>query len=310
MKDGGEPNTMGSKDMECENLLIAGLGLLGGSVALAARERGLARTITALARPGRNHDAAVAAGVVDRWGDNTAGEVAKADFILLAQPVESIVQSLPEILAAASEGTVITDVGSTKGAIVEAASRLPTGGGAFVGSHPMAGSHLVGWKNARADLFDGRTTYITPAAETCLDAAARVSVFWEALGSRTVLVDPKRHDHLCALLSHVPHLAAVALVQLLEDSCEDPHFLRVLAGTGLRDTTRIAMGSPEVWEEICVHNSEEIAGKLRRYAALCGELAGMIESRSEGLRPLLAEMAAFRRKLEAGGEVDPGDTAT
>lgn len=285
--------------MKCENLLIAGLGLLGGSVALAAREMHLARHITALARPGRNHDAAMEAGLIDRWGTDLAAEVARADFVLLAQPVESIVNALPEVLAAAGEDTVVTDVGSTKAAITTAAGKV-TGKAAFVGSHPMAGSHLTGWKNGRADLFQGRTTYITPTAETSLEATARVSHFWQALGSRVVLVDPERHDHLCALLSHVPHLAAVALVHLLDDSCEDPHFLKVLAGTGLRDTTRIAMGSADVWEEICVHNRQEIATKLRRYADLCGELAAMVETRGENLRPLLAEMAAFRRKLEDG----------
>jgi len=283
--------------MEIENLLIVGLGLLGGSVALAARERGIARHIVAHARPGRDHEQARADGLIDAWSHDLAGEAARADFILIAQPVDSIVRILPTILAAASEGALVTDVGSTKATIVEKAGAVATKAH-FVGSHPMAGSHLTGWKNGRANLFQGATTYVTPTESTCMDATGRVTRFWQSLGSRPVLVDPVRHDHLCALVSHVPHLVAVALMELLGESCEDPHFLRVISGPGLRDTTRIAMGSPDVWQEICHHNSKEISVKLHQLAEICHQLADKVGKGDESLRATLGEASRIRSLLE------------
>lgn len=283
-------------------MLIIGLGLLGGSVALAARERAGVRHVTALARPGRNHDEAKQKRVIDNWGSNLQEEVSKADFILLAQPVDAIVKILPTILDAAPAHALITDVGSTKGTIV-ATAQTHKPGCRFIGSHPMAGSHLTGWKNARVDLFEGATTYITPTPTSCKEAAGQVTSFWKALGSRPVVVDPSRHDHLCALLSHVPHLAAVAMMELIEDSCEDPHFLRVVSGPGLRDTTRIAMGDPDIWREICLHNSGEIASKLERLGEICKELAVAVRGKNPSLQRTLQDAAKYRRALEP--ESDP-----
>lgn len=283
--------------MELDNLLVIGLGLLGGSAALAARERKIARTVTAIARPGRNHDEAVNQGIIDRWGTDLQEEVSRADMILLAQPVDAIVAILPPVLDAAQPHALITDVGSTKGTIVAAAhNHKPRG--KFIGSHPMAGSHLTGWKNSRGDLFDGATTYVTPTPASDKEATGRVTRFWQSLGSRPVIVDPTRHDHLCALLSHVPHLAAVALMELIEDSCEDPHFLRVVAGAGLRDTTRIAMGDSDIWREICQHNNEEISSKLERLGEICKDLAVAVRSNNDGLVASLKDAAKLRCALE------------
>lgn len=280
-----------------ETLLIVGLGLLGGSAAMAARSANCVRRVLALSRAGSPHSEALNAGLIDGYSEDLSSLVAEANFILLCQPVDAIARILPAVMASARPGTVITDVGSTKGTLVQVAEGIP-GQAAFVGSHPMAGSHLTGWKNGRPDLFSGATTYVTLTDRTNLEAAGRVARFWRQLGSRVVLTDPARHDSLVALLSQVPHMASAAIVRHLEESGEDPALMKLLAGNGLRDTTRIAAGSPLVWREICQHNPQEIASQLRQLATIVERLAEQIETgKLDALEQELASAAALREQL-------------
>lgn len=278
-------------------MLVIGLGLLGGSAAMAVRQQGMARRIIALCRATAPHEVAKSHGVIDDYTDNLEEALAEADFILLAYPVEEIRKILPRVLAAAKEGAIITDVGSTKGVLVEEADAVQTSAH-FVGSHPMAGSHLTGWENGRVDLFNGQTTYVTLTDKTSLSAAARVALFWQTLGSRIVMTHPKRHDRLAALLSHVPHFAAVALIQNLQKSHEDVQFLKLLAGAGLRDTTRIAMGNGQMWTEICHHNGPAIADLLRQTARQLEEFADtIVNGEIDDLKSELEAIAQLRQML-------------
>lgn len=162
----------------------------------------------------------------------------------------------------------------------------------------MVGSHLTGWQHSRDDLFPEGITYVTPGLRTPAEAVGRIVNFWEALGARIVVTQPGRHDELVALLSHAPHMAAVALVRLLADAREDPVFLRLLAGTGFRDTTRIAMGSPTIWREIAQHNSGPLADQLDALAGHVQELADLVRSREwEALEEALKEAAALRQSM-------------
>ncbi len=285
---------------EFDRVLIGGLGLLGGSAALAIRRHGLAREIAACGR--RDLTPAIDAGLIDRQPHSLEEAAREADFIILATPVEVLRRQLPRVIERARPGAIITDVGSTKSLLVEAAEAA-TGPGRFVGSHPMAGSHRTGWEAATPTLFEGTTTYVTVTSRTDPDAAARLCRFWEQLGSRTVVTDPAHHDALCALLSHVPHLTASALVELIAQAGEDPAFLRVLAGSGLRDTTRVALGSGAIWEEICTHNREEIATRLEATAGILRSLAGDIRRAPPGaLAERLDRAAALRARLDRGAE--------
>lgn len=281
-----------------QRMLIVGLGLLGGSAAMAARERELVSEVVALARRGHPHDEAVRRGVIDRYTFDLRQAVAECDFILLCQPVERIRECLPEVLAAAEPGTIITDVGSTKLALVDQAEQIPTRG-AFVGSHPMVGGHSTGWQHGREELFENGTVYVTPTERTDLHAAARVAEFWEVLGGNVVMTHPRRHDQLSALLSHMPHMTAVALMEVLCRSGEDPHFMRQLAGNGLRDTTRVAMGSPQMWREIATQNAEAIAAQID---TLCGRLQRLSETIRNGnvaeLDRCLQEAADLRTRMQ------------
>jgi prephenate dehydrogenase len=278
------------------NLVIAGLGLLGGSIALAAREQKIAGRIIALGR--RDYTEAVEVGLVDECTTDFEAACAKADLMVLCTPVEIIRQQLPDVMKLIKPDAMVTDVGSTKGRLVELAEGLDETQGAFVGSHPMAGSHLTGWKSADKFLFVGRIVYITVTENSNLDAVARLGHFWEAVGSRVVFTTPERHDKLCALLSHIPHMTAAAMVNLLATSKEDPELLRHLAGPGLRDSTRIAMGSADVWTEISQHNSKEIAEGLDQLADQIKDLAGLVRDGGDDLYSYLDKVRELRQVLE------------
>lgn len=280
---------------QIETLAIAGLGLLGGSIALAARERGIANRILAQGR--RSYQEAQEVGLIDGWTLSLEEAAAEADLLILCTPVDKILEQLPVVMKAAKPGSLVTDVGSTKRRLVEAAETIDSDA-FFVGSHPMVGSHLTGWKNAFPSLFGRGITYVTATGKTNTEAVARVGAFWEALDARTVYIDPTRHDYLCALLSHVPHMVAVVMVQLLMDSKEDPATLKLLCGSGLRDTTRIAMGSADVWTEICGHNCENVADLLDQYAELVQAAAQHIRSGNvNALHEQLESAAETRRQL-------------
>lgn len=279
-------------------LLIAGLGLLGGSIALAARRRGLAGHIIGVGR--RDLSPAVDAGVIDEASADLATAAPRADIIILCTPVDIIRRQLAVVREAARPDALVTDVGSTKRRIAQQAAEVfGNGVPAFVGSHPMVGGHQTGWEAATADLFRGGVVYVTPREAHDLDPAARIGHFWQGLGARLVYIHPDRHDQLCGLLSHLPHLAAVALTRQLQQSREDVNLLRVLAGNGLRDTTRIAMGSADVWREIFAHNSDTVAAQARALATALNTMADELDaSRMDEFQKLLAETSDFRHRLQ------------
>lgn len=255
-------------------LCIVGLGLLGGSVARAARERGLAREIVAVGRRASSLEPALRAGVVDRATTDLAAGAAEADFCLLATPVATLEAQLGGVWAALPARALVTDVGSTKGRIVEAAERLAAGRPlAFVGGHPMAGSERAGFAEARADLFEGATVILTPTERTPAHAVASVRGFWEALGGRVTVLDPTTHDRAVAAVSHLPHLVADALVDAVLRM--DPAFLDV-AARGFRDTTRIAASSPEIWREIFQDNRAALAEAVAAFRKSLDHLEGVL----------------------------------
>lgn len=245
-----------------ERLVVVGLGLLGGSVARGARVRGLARSIVAVGRAGSAGPAARAAGVVDHATTDLAEGLVGADLVLLATPVGT----LPDLVRAAwphlGPGAVLTDVGSVKRGIVEAADACPARPGlAFVGGHPMAGSERSGFGAADPDLFEGRLTLLTPSERSAPAAVERVAAFWKALGSEVRLLPVEAHDRGVAQISHLPHLAAYALVRTAErDSLP-------LAGRGFIDTTRIAASAEALWVDIFRENREPLLLALARHRA-------------------------------------------
>ena len=258
-------------------LSLVGLGLLGGSVAKAARAQGLADEIVAVGRDRGRLEPALREGTVDRVSTSLEDGVAGADFCLLATPVATLTALLPAVWQALPADAVLTDVGSTKAGIVEAAEALARGGRplAFVGSHPMAGSEQSGYGVSRRDLFQGATVILTPTERTDSHAVKRVGAFWEALGARLVTLDPVTHDRATAAVSHLPHLVADALVDAVVRM--DPRFFEI-AGRGFKDTTRIAASDPQMWREIFQENRKGLAEALGAFRAALDELERVIEA--------------------------------
>ena len=255
-------------------LCVVGPGLLGGSIALAARARKLADEIVVVGRSDASVAPAVRAGAADRGTTDLAAGLRGVDFCVLATPVATLERQLIAVWAAAEAGTVITDVGSTKGRIVATAERLAAERPLdFVGSHPMAGSERAGFTEARADLFMSATVIVTPTERTAPAALARVRAFWEAVGGRVTVLDPLTHDRATAAVSHLPHLVADALVDTVLRM--DPAFLDV-AARGFRDTTRIAASSPPVWREIFQDNRAALAEALAAFRKSLDHLEAVI----------------------------------
>ncbi|HEX9124804.1 MAG TPA: prephenate dehydrogenase/arogenate dehydrogenase family protein [Methylomirabilota bacterium] len=257
-------------------LAIVGLGLLGGSVAKAARAESMAREIVGIGRNPASLKPALVEGAVDNVTTDLREGLAGADMVVLATPVATLERQMPAVWEAAPPKALITDVGSTKAAIVRGAeslsARKPLD---FVGSHPMAGSNLSGFAVSRADLFRGATVILTPTDRTAPDAVKRVTEFWEAVGGRVVTMDSATHDRAVAAVSHLPHLVADALVDAVFRM--DPQFFEV-AARGFKDTTRIAASSPEVWREIFEENREALAEAVASFRAALGDLESVLRS--------------------------------
>jgi len=277
-------------------LAIVGVGLLGGSVAKAARAGRLARRLVGIGRDAGRLRPALEDGTLNAITTDLAEGVRTADFVLLAAPVLAIEGLLAEVGRTAPAGAVVTDVGSTKRNIVRTAERLFAGRPpAFVGSHPLAGSEQSGYGVARADLFQGATVVVTPTEATELAALKRTSEFWEALGARVTSLDPETHDRTVAAISHLPHLVACALV---DGACRVEPAALELAARGFRDTTRIAAGDPDMWTEIFLANRDALSASVAAFREALGDLERVIAAGTTvELHAALARIKAMREGL-------------
>lgn len=249
-------------------LVVIGVGLIGGSFALATRRAGRFRTVVGVGRSRRNLDAALERGIIDvafdaggAWGSETAD----ADLVLVATPVAQMPGAFSVLAGAAGACTVITDAGSTKQDVITAAranlgSKLPD----FVPAHPIAGTEHSGAEAAFAELFVNRTVVLCPGADTGAHALERVRAAWTACGAHIELLVPAEHDRAFAAVSHLPHLLAFALVDMLAQRSDHDLFFR-FAASGFRDFTRIASSHPEMWRDICIANRDRLRDEIAEY---------------------------------------------
>lgn len=257
---------------DMSQVTIIGTGLLGGSVGLALRATGFRGRIVGFGRRQATLDAALAGHCIDRIATDLADAAREADLVILATPVASISEYLKQLSPLVSPQAVITDVGSTKLRIVEAAEATLAHPGRFVGAHPMAGSEAHGPEAARADLFRHKPVILTPMPATDAAALALVEQVWQSLGMRLHHMTPAEHDQTVARISHLPHLAAVLLVRLAERG----EGMRV-ASTGFASTTRVASGEPEVWADIFIENREAVLAVLDEWQSMLGDFRGLLE---------------------------------
>ncbi|VXB25028.1 prephenate dehydrogenase/arogenate dehydrogenase family protein [Massilia sp. 9I] len=293
-----------------DRLVIVGVGLIGGSFALALKQAGVARTVAGLGREPRAMARALELGIVDEVCDTPEQAMRGADLVLLAAPVGQTGTILASLLPHLEPHTIITDAGSTKCDVV-AAARAALGERVrqFVPGHPIAGSESNGPDAARAELYRGKKTVLTPLPENDPASVERVAVAWRACGSLIHTLSPADHDRVFAAVSHLPHLLAYALV---DDIAAKPHaeMLFQYAASGFRDFTRIAGSSPEMWRDISLANRDALLTELDAYLAQLTSLrASLAAADGRGLETVYANAQRARQAwieaIEAGSPPPP-----
>ncbi|HUR56916.1 MAG TPA: prephenate dehydrogenase/arogenate dehydrogenase family protein [Opitutaceae bacterium] len=243
-------------------LTILAPGLLGGSVARAARARGVAKRIVLWARRPESRLKLREQPWADAVADTAEDAVREASLVVIAAPVDRIVPLLQQVAPALPAGALVTDVGSVKGEIARLGTVTLAKRAHFIGAHPMAGSEKTGWEHGTATLFERRTCFVTPLPESDAHATSAVVKFWSELGSEVVTLDPDQHDEIVAHISHLPQVIASSLCAFLtrKNAAWRNH-----AGGGLRDTTRIAASDPGLWRSILEQNRDEVLRALRQF---------------------------------------------
>ena len=245
-----------------QKIALVGVGLLGGSIGLAAKQRRLAGRVFGYVRRSAYAAECVAAGAVDEAGVDLLSAVERADLVVLCTPLSQMAELVSRLVPALAPGAIVTDVGSVKGSVCAEVEPLFIDSSAeFIGSHPMAGAERTSVAAARADLFQGAVCVVTPTAGSNKDAVRKVEEFWESLGGVPLRMSPEAHDDLVSRSSHLPHVVAAELANYVLSPVH-PKEQAQLCATGFRDTTRIASGSPEMWRDIALANRKNLARVL------------------------------------------------
>lgn len=231
---------------------IIGVGLIGGSLAKALKKNRLAKEVVGVGQNQQTLAHAVKEGVIDQAFPDATKAVVNADLVVLAAPVGAILAMIPQIASHLRRGCVVTDVGSSKAAIVAAAHKHFPPHVFFVGSHPIAGSEKSGVSHASAELFEKAACLMTPLEATHRMAKERVKLMWTKVGANVKFVSPDEHDKILGYVSHLPHVIAFSLMETIPSECVS------YAAQGLKDTTRIAASSPQMWNDICVSNKHNV----------------------------------------------------
>ncbi len=279
-----------------ERLAIVGVGLIGGSVALALKRAGAVRHVVGCGRGRANLDKALELGVIDSIADTPEAAVAGADAVLLALPVGAMADSFARIATYLRPDALVTDAGSTKQDIV-AAARAGLGAriSQFVPGHPIAGAEHSGVTAARADLYANRQVILTPLYENPAASVERIADLWRATGARVATMNPETHDRVFAAVSHLPHLAAFALVDELA-ARDNAELYFEYAGSGFRDFTRIAASHPEMWRDIALANREPLQQELTAYIEALEQLRQRLaEADGSALEALFARASTARK---------------
>jgi prephenate dehydrogenase len=280
---------------------LIGTGLIGGSLGIRLRERRLVGEVAGYDRDRAALALARHKGAIDYAAASATAAVEGADLVILAVPVLSTVAVVKEIRAALAPGAIVTDVGSTKEAVVQAVEKLLPPGVCFIGGHPMAGSEERGIGGADPALLENAIYVLTPAARSPRDRVAALQALIRAIGAQPLLLEPQEHDRLTALVSHLPHLTAAALVHSVLGG-DDDELVRTLAAGGFRDTTRIALSNPKIWRDICISNRRILADTLDRYQAVIASLGALVRAGdANSLEQFFARACEFRKKVPTRG---------
>lgn len=275
-----------------QTVAIVGVGLIGGSLAAALKQCGVARRVVGVGRNASRLADAKAAGLIDEFSTDLSAAARQSQLVVVCTPVDRIVADVREAAAAMPTGSLITDAGSVKGVICESLADLSSGPVTFIGSHPLAGSEKQGFEHASAALFDQRLCVITHNENTPSEKLQRLHRFWQSVGMQTSELSPAEHDTILAVTSHLPHAVAAALASLMTPE------LQPFAASGFRDTTRIAAGDPELWTAIFQQNSQALIDAITRLEGQIASLKSVMKQRDfAALKKLLAQAKTNRDAL-------------
>ena len=265
------------KTLFFERVAILGLGLIGGSLALALKSTGVAQHVVAFDLDQTQLDMGLSSGVIDEWCESAADTVLDADLIVLAVPVMAVAAVLAQIKPVLQSKSILTDVGSVKGYVLEAVEdvfgQVPEN---FVAGHPIAGSERHGVAASDEKLFNNHKVIITPLKSTNPEAVSAIETMWQCTGASVVMMDPAHHDQVLAQTSHLPHLLAYALIDTLSAQGDSLEIFEYAAG-GLRDFSRIAASDPTMWRDIFRSNSDAVLSILNQYQHELSTLQALIE---------------------------------
>lgn len=281
---------------------IIGVGLIGGSLGMILRRKGLASRVIGVGRRIENLKTAVELGAIDRYVVDPKDGVKDADLVVLATPVDTYDRHLKEWASCLKSGTIVTDVGSIKGGLVEQSERAMPADVHFVGGHPIAGKEKTGVAAGSDQLFAGARCILTPTKWTNQRALEQVRIMWQEAGSIVLTMDPHLHDKILGAVSHLPHVAAFALMNALIDIRAQVPALDLAghSGGGLRDTTRIAASSPEMWRDIFLWNRDNLVAFIEAYERSLGELKRLIRTGdAAGIEKALERAKQEREKFPA-----------
>lgn len=294
-------NSFSNKEGYFVRAALIGTGLIGGSIGMALREHGLVGEMIGYDRDSKAATHALERGAIDKIADTPVEAVEEADLVILAVPVLSTLGIMKEISSAVKRGALITDVGSTKARIMEAVETILPEGVTFVGGHPMAGSEESGISGADPALLENAIYVLTPSTQAEQGYTDKLVEMLSAIRAQPLILEPLEHDRIVALVSHLPHLSAAALVQSVAGT-DDLELIKTLAAGGFRDSTRIALGNPDVWRDIFISNRWALLAALKRYKKSIIDLESYLKDLSaEGLEEYLQQARDYRRSIPHRG---------
>lgn len=284
--------------MTFEKVTIIGLGLIGGSLARALRDSNTAGEVYGVDVDQSSIDYALSEGIIDAGSTDIIKGVQNADIIVIATYVGTIAKTAESFIASAREGSIITDVGSVKGDVVREIEEILPPGVHFIGGHPIAGNENSGVRAAVRDLYKGKRCILTPTQKTDPDAISKVTALWESVGCDVYTLDPDTHDRILGFVSHLPHIVAYSLINSVISS-DNPDELFNFAGGGLKDYTRIAASSPEMWTEIFRANKTQVLEAIKHFKSSLESIEEAIENEDKDkLISELQKAAGSRRSMD------------
>jgi prephenate dehydrogenase len=293
--------------MHWKKVTLVGVGLLGGSLGMALKQRSLASWVAGFVRRPASVPECQGVGAVDQATTELGEAVRDADLVVLCTPIAQMRDLVEQMLPSLKPGATVTDVGSVKGSVVRDLEALVAKAGAhFVGSHPMAGAEKMGVAAARVDLFDGTVCVVTPTRKSNPAAVHKVGQLWKSVGARLLKLTPEAHDILTSRSSHLPHVVAAQLANLIL-SPKHPKEQGMLCANGFRDTTRIAAGSPEMWRDIALANRQNLSRALDTFTNGLQDFRRALKRGDARAVTKFFEQARERRELwaKAAGSPSP-----